>query len=79
MYEDDIVLTSENIDKYYNGEKKFIVPDKILKIDSALFKDCQYLEEIELHDDLENIGSFAFEDCLSLKSIIIPPKIIIIR
>ena len=56
-----MVLTSKNIDKYYKGEKKFIVPGECIEIGDGAFRNCKELETIEFPDELEEIGFFAFE------------------
>ena len=79
MNNNDLVLTSKNIDEYYKGEKRFIVPSECIAIGEGTFRNCKELEGIELPDELEGIGPCTFENCLLLKSITLPPKIKFIR
>jgi len=57
---------------------KIDVPESVKVIDFQAFKECVCLEEVYLHDGLEDIDSCAFSACSALKSIIIPSTVKII-
>ena len=67
---------------FYNCEalSSFVVPYSVMEIGDFCFKGCKSLEEITLTTDkdkglgssLEKIGYRAFEDCGSLKNLILP-------
>lgn len=57
--------------------KKVIIPDSVKRIEDSAFFHSIFLEEVEFAGDpqLEYIGSYAFVDCRSLKSITIPASV----
>lgn len=54
---------------------EFIVPESWTKLRICLFRDCQSLSNIILHDNVTHIGFGCFFTCTALKNIILPNKI----
>ena len=54
------------------------IPDSVTCIDSDAFSGCSCLQEVQLGKGLESIGSYAFSDCVSLKSIDFPKSLLTI-
>lgn len=57
--------------------KKFIVPDSVETIGSFAFEHCFY-RQIEMNDNVVNLGRYAFASCHKLKEIRLSEKITII-
>lgn len=49
-----------------------VITDGVVRIENEAFKDCKYLEKIEIPSTLEYIGNNAFSGCTSLNDIVIP-------
>lgn len=56
--------------------KKIILPETINYIGHGAFKDCKYLEEINIPDAVENIECAAFEGCDNLASVVLPKNVV---
>lgn len=67
--EGDIIVT----------QKGYAIPDSVTKIKPYVFRDCQSLTEITIHNSVTEIGTYAFEDCQSLTEITIPNSVTEIR
>ena len=59
--------------------RNYITPKNVTRINFGAFQNCENLERIILHDDIEYIASNAFKDCNSLEYISIPPKIKVLK
>lgn len=57
----------------------FTIPPKVTIIPSALFYECDSVSLIIIHNNIESIGSSAFERWPSIKNFTIPPKVSIIE
>ena len=51
------------------------MPDTVVSIGNAAFKDCSSLTSITIPDSVTSIGNAAFKDCSSLTSITIPDSV----
>lgn len=56
--------------------KKVKLPTSLKEIKDEVFKNCQSLEVVELYDlaALNKIGNGAFENCVNLKTVTMPPN-----
>lgn len=69
---------SEICDGFYKaGCKKVVIPDTVTTIGQSAFANSYFLEEVEFgsNSQLKLIDQWAFQDCRSLKSIIIPASV----
>ncbi len=57
-----------------NGNTKYTVPKTVKIIDDEVFSQCHNLNEVELPDGLEQIGSFSF-GCSSIRRLDIPASV----
>ena len=53
-------------------DKSYVVDDRTIWIGPCAFKHAEYLEEINLSDEINSIGEQAFASCKSLKTIVYP-------
>ena len=58
---------------------RVIIPERYMIIEREAFKDCQCVEEIILHDKIEEIYEGAFSNCVNLRKIVLPKKVKIIK
>lgn len=58
------------------GIESFKVPNGVTVLPHSLFKQCENLVSVEIHDNITEIGSGCFRSCSSLKSIEIPNKVL---
>lgn len=79
---DGIVFSKDKttICKYPTGRtnKSYIIPDCVTTIDEYAFSYSENLENIELHNNITEIGANAFSDCVNIVSMIIPDKVTVI-
>ncbi len=73
--------TSDEVDgsiqQYINSHYKYTVPQTIKsvtitvqeKIPSYAFKNCSFIESINIHENVTSIGAYAFNNCTSLKRV----------
>ncbi len=54
---------------YKGNEKNIVVPKGISIIEDAAFLGCESIETLELGYDVEEIGLYAFQNCVNLKSV----------
>ncbi len=59
----------------YNNLKSVILPNNLTEIGNSTFNNCKQLVEINLSENLELIGSFAFNNT-GIKTIILPSKVV---
>ncbi|MBO5415241.1 MAG: leucine-rich repeat protein [Clostridia bacterium] len=60
--------------------KEVVIPSTfedtaVTQVPDGAFKDCVYLEKIEISDGVKSIGKNAFEGCTALKEIVIPESV----
>ena len=60
--------------------KEVVIPSTfedtaVTQVPDGAFKDCVYLEKIEISDGVKSIGKNAFEGCTALKEIVIPDSV----
>ena len=55
--------------------KSVTISGKITRIDFRAFQDCKHLEEVVIHDEVENLHNFVFAGCTSLKKVTLPAGI----
>lgn len=72
------------ITKYECPTKEVTIPNEIdglpvVSIVKGVFRDCEILEKINLPQSLEFIGKLAFDNCVNLKEIVLPPKVKVIE
>jgi hypothetical protein len=59
--------------KFKGSSLRYIeIPSDVKVIDESAFRECEWLEEVELHDGLEQKQKDAFLSCTSLKGIRVP-------
>ena len=79
---DGIVFSEDKatICKYPAGrtDKSYIIPDYVTTKDEYAFSYSEHLENIELHNNITEIGASAFSDCVNIVSMIIPDKVTVI-
>lgn len=79
---DGIVFSEDRatICKYPTGRtnKSYIIPDCVTAIDKHAFSYSEHLENIELHNNITEIGASAFSNCVNIVSMIIPDKVTVI-
>jgi len=71
----DFDISGGVLRKYNGNDADVVVPEGVLKIGEAAFKDCAALESVKLPDSLEEIRKETFMNCVHLKSITFPPKL----
>ena len=54
---------------------KIIIPDSVVRIESAAFYGCNWLASVTIPDSVMSIGAWAFHNCHSLTSVMIPDGI----
>ncbi len=73
----DFVIEENRVMKYIGKSKKVIVPEGIEELESSLFWDNQYIEEVVLPSTLVNMGGDTFYNCKNLRKINIPSSVIL--
>ena len=71
----DFVVSGDKIISYKGIDKKVIIPEGIVELESSAFWDNQYIEEVILPDSLVNLGGDTFYNCKNLKKIIITKNV----
>ena len=73
---DGLPVTKIGCDAFYKVQcESVVLPDSVKILETESFCDCT-LRKIKLSSNLEEIGSYAFMDCISLTSITIPDSVI---
>lgn len=56
-------------------QSDYIIPNTVTTLDGGVFQGNEYLENIEITEHVDYIGSSAIADCKSLKSLVIPDNV----
>ena len=67
--ESDFTWSGTTIVKYNGSDKEVIIPEKAQKIDASAFKSNNTIESVTIGKNVTSIGSYAFENCINLKSV----------
>lgn len=62
---------------YPNGKKdaKYSIPESVTSIASGAFEGAAHLSDINMHDNLTDLGVMAFRDCKELKQVNLPKSL----
>lgn len=55
--------------------ESIVLPDSVTDIEDHAFEDCTALYEINLSENISNLGMNVFSGCVKLKNVIIPQKV----
>ncbi len=65
--------------KYIGLSKEAVIPEGTVRIDKDAFKNCEYIENVEIPNTVKTIGERAFSGCVNLKEIILPSSVLFIE
>lgn len=72
---DEFIVSGDKLISYKGNDKKVIIPEGIVELESCAFWDNQYIEEVILPESLINLGGDTFYNCKNLKKITITKNV----
>lgn len=74
---DDFLIEGGLLKKYKGAETEVVIPEGVVEIGERAFADMKYITKVTFPKSLRTIQKYAFENCLSLRSVEIKDNVTI--